>query len=247
MIRKVVFLGLIALAFSLPGLLSKKDGSPGPQPDAAPLTGFSSATLESVNPSPIVVTSAQSASGSTTGPFQLASSEGGGPPIVQHQPPVYNAFTNPAEYLNFEITSDWVRSRWPRVSIAPGEDNLTGMRVALVSGPRPVDVHGSLTYYFDSQQTLQRIAFRGWTGEPSELVNALTSRFRFAAEESGAAGFYTTSSWGKRKGFLRLDYPPVLEHDAPTEQLMVLLEIINPSSSLTISQHNQLILAAMGQ
>jgi hypothetical protein len=241
--RTVFFLALVALAASLPGLLSEHRESPA----EAPPGGSTDAWSAPVNPSPIVVTPIQPPSGTAAGPFQLASSPGDGPPIVQHQPPIYNAFTNPAEYLNFQIDSDWIRERWPRVSVTPGEDQLTGLRVALVSGPRPVDVHGSLTYYFDNQQSLQRITFRGWTGDPSELVDVLTRRYQFSREDSGAAGFYTASSWGREKGFLRIDYPRTFEQDAPTEQFIVLLEIVNPAGSLTVSQQNQRILQAMGR
>ena len=199
-----------------------------------------------VDGSPVIITPSQSGTIPAGTPFQLASSGGANPPLVQNRPPIYNGFAYPGEYLNFQVTEDWIRDRWPRISVTPGEDDLTGMRVALVSGPRPVDLHGSLTYYFDRQQQLQRIAFRGWTGEPTQLIDWLTRQFRFSEQSGGdAQRYFESSSWGRRKGFLRLDRPPVLRQDAPTEQFMVLLEILNPSSSLSISQQNRQIIEAM--
>ncbi len=243
--RKVVLLGLIALGFSLPVLLSHEDARLGVPPGDGSLANAGDPAVL-LNQPPIIVAPNQSTTGPAGSPFRFASSSADGPPIVQNQPPVYNAFTSPADYLNFAITPDWVRTRWPRVSIAPGEDNLTGMRVALVSGPRPVDVHGSLTYYFDGQQKLQRITFRGWTGDPGELVQFVTNQFRFSAQDAkNAAGFHESTIWGRRKGFLRLDYPAVIDSATPTEQLMLLMEIVNPSGSLTISRQNLLILEAM--
>jgi hypothetical protein len=131
--------------------------------------------------------------------------------------------------------------------MTPGEDQLTGMRVALVSGPRPADIQGSLTYYFDSARQLQRITFRGWTGEPAELVQFLTTNQGLTKRSSQSAGFYKKTRWGNLQSFLRLDYPPVLLRDSSNEQLMVLLEINNPSGSLSVSQQNADILAAMGE
>lgn len=239
--RRLLFLGLIAGAFSIPAILPDTESSRQEEtpidPWALPVNPASPATLP-----PVVV---PPESGSNGSPFQLASSNGPGSPMVQAQPPVYHAFVNPGEYLNFRITPEWIRTRFPRVSVSAGEDELTGLRVPFVSGPRPVDIHGSLTWYFDGGGKLQRITFRGWTGNPGELEEMLTRQFRFSPVRSEATRMWETSSWGKLKGFLRLDYPPVLRKDAPTEQLMVLLEIVNPDSSLAVSEHNRRILEAM--
>jgi hypothetical protein len=256
--KRWLLLGILALGVSAPVLFSKNSAD-------SPGSLFSSSSTNNpaypnVAPrSPVVVAPSQWTNG-TNSPFQLASTSDGHPPmtqpnqpdganrpIVQGQIPIYNAFTSPREYLDSRITPDWVRTRWPRVSMAMGEDSLTGMRVALVSGPRPADIHGSLTYYFDNHQQLQRITFRGWTGEPSELVNYLTGQLGFTRQQSRSAGLYSLSSWGKKKGVLRLDYPPIIQREATTEQFMVLMELISPVSSLTISQLNSQILAAMGQ
>ncbi len=167
-----------------------------------------------------------------------------GPPTTTFSEPVYQPFANLNEFLRFDVPPNWVKNRWPRVSSFPGEDNLTGMRVALVSGPRPVDIHGSLTYYFDHQQRVQRIGFKGWTGDASELASYV-EQAGFRRRDTNGAALFTRTSWGKTKGALRLDHPAVATRELPNEQLMVLFEITNPNGSFEISQQTQTILDAM--
>lgn len=252
MIRRIFWLGLIALAFSSPILLKKfnlqQAGVANPNGEIASSIPGSNAgyPAQSFQSNPNIYHSASASTTVSAANWPTASPAPNSPSMIQGQPPVYNAFTNPAEYLNFQVTPDWVRSRWERVSVATGEDNLTGMRVSLVSGPRPADIQGSLTYYFDSLQHLQRITFRGWTGEPSELVQFITTRQGLTQRSSQAAGLYKKTSWGKLQAFVRLDYPPVLLRESTNEQLMILLEFNNPASSLGISRQNAQILDAMG-
>jgi hypothetical protein len=77
------------------------------------------------------------------------------------------------EAFRFDLTPSWVSSRWPRVSTVLGEPKQLGMRVALISGTRPEDIAGSLTYYFDEHHQLQRITFTGLTGDPRRLLAAV--------------------------------------------------------------------------
>lgn len=253
MFKKLFFLGIIAMAICIPMALSQERGTDSGA-DASSGGGWGwgspgSSWGDSIwgsfpdQPASNPIGSPASASGV---PASQASWTGGGQgPIVQGHAPVYNAFTNPAQYLNFSIRPDHVRGRWQRVSMVSGEDQLTGMRVPLVSGPRPADVHGSLTYYFDRNQTLQRITLRGWTGHPAEIVSFATSVAGMAQRESPGAGFYLRTAWGKPQAFLRLDYPMALDQNAPTEQFMLLMELVNPESSLAVSQQNQQILNAL--
>ena len=72
--------------------------------------------------------------------------------------------------LDGERTSAWVLARWPRVSTRLANLDLQGYRVPLVSGTADGDLAGSLTYYFNSQQRVQRITFIGSTGDARPLV-----------------------------------------------------------------------------
>ena len=82
--------------------------------------------------------------------------------------------------LRFDVTASWVMQHWPRVSTGLPYLQLQGYRVALVTGTRVTDLAGSLTYYFNAQQQVQRITFRGTTGDPSVLVALLAGRYGFA-------------------------------------------------------------------
>lgn len=81
------------------------------------------------------------------------------------------------EIFRFDASPSWVQQRWQRVSTCPNLDGLRGLRVALVTGTNPNDLHGSLTYFFDVNQTVQRISFQGWTGDSTKLLQFLTQKF----------------------------------------------------------------------
>jgi hypothetical protein len=87
-----------------------------------------------------------------------------------------------AQVFSFDVTPAWVMSQWPRVSASLGDVDLQGYRVPLVSGVSTDDVAGSLSYYFDNQQHVVRITFRGATGDPRKLVHMLSTRFGFRRE-----------------------------------------------------------------
>jgi hypothetical protein len=106
--------------------------------------------------------------------------------------PAANMAPSPAavsieEAFRFDITPQWVASRWPRASTVLGEPKQLGMRVALVSGTQPNDLAGSLTYYFSERHQLQRITFAGMTGDPRRLLAAV-------ATSNGLKSMPTTSA-----------------------------------------------------
>ena len=93
-----------------------------------------------------------------------------------------------AEVLRFDVSPDWVTQRWPRVSSVRSEQNLEGMRVALVTGTDLEDVAGSLTYYFDMMDRVVRISFQGQTGSDRQLVELVTKTYGLHPEPSLARG-----------------------------------------------------------
>ena len=99
-----------------------------------------------------------------------------GPPPVSDHVPIFDL----AEVLRFDISPNWVIARWPRVSASLAQLQLQGYRVPLVTGTAEHDLAGSLTYYFDPRQRLQRITFQGVTGDPRKLLELLTTRHGFA-------------------------------------------------------------------
>ena len=77
------------------------------------------------------------------------------------------------------VSPAWIVRQWPRVSAGLGDLRLQGYRVPLVSGTAEDDLAGALTYYFNSQQQLERITFSGTTGDPRRLIRWVVDRFAF--------------------------------------------------------------------
>jgi hypothetical protein len=134
--------------------------------------------------------------------------------------PVVDATPMPslAEVLRFDVTPSWVMQRWPRVSTGLPYTQLQGYRVPLVSGTSLADVAGSLTYYFNSQQQVQRIALRGTTGDPSALVALLTNRYHFTrrlTNDPGVVLFEAVDSGNQPAGSLKIRSAPVVKSNQP--------------------------------
>ena len=94
--------------------------------------------------------------------------------------------------LSFDVTPQWVSATWPGATSAAGDPNYAGLRVPLVSGMMPDDVAGTLTYYFDESQRVQRITFAGSTRDARRIVSLVTSRYGLAPQPTREAGLYQT-------------------------------------------------------
>src|SRR4029077_4720768 len=89
------------------------------------------------------------------------------------------------EIFRFDLTPRIITDRWNRVTTGLGGVRYQGYRVPLVTGATASDLAGSLTYYFDAQPKLQRIAFLGATGDPARLVDFLAQRYGFRRQQTG--------------------------------------------------------------
>lgn len=83
------------------------------------------------------------------------------------------------EFFRFDATPDWIAQTYPRVSTVETERDLFGYRAPLVSGNKLNDLTGTITYYFDRYQKVQRIQFQGVTGDPQPLIYLMTSFYYF--------------------------------------------------------------------
>jgi hypothetical protein len=158
-------------------------------------------------------------------------------PDLTATPMEFMPVTNFQEIFRFNVTENWIKQRWKRVSTSPAEDGLHGLRVALVTGTNSWDLHGSLTYFFDSSHRVQRITYRGWAGDATRLVNLLTSSFAFQAHQTHWAGFYVAK--GKQQkptGGLLMKHPTVVYTENPIQQIALILEINNPNGPFGLSQ-----------
>jgi hypothetical protein len=95
------------------------------------------------------------------------------------------------QVFRFDLTPQWVASRWPRVSTVAGSDpDQLGMRVVLVTGTQPDDIAGSLTYYFDRHHQMQRITFTGLTRDPRRLLASVVTPYRLKSQPTTDAAHY---------------------------------------------------------
>ncbi|MCS7239605.1 MAG: hypothetical protein NZ899_15265 [Thermoguttaceae bacterium] len=94
------------------------------------------------------------------------------------------------EIFRFDITPEEIVRRFPRVSVGLGSLELQGYRVPLVTGTRPEDLAGSLTYYFNARGQVELIEFVGTTGAAGPFVSFCHRRFGLAQRITNSPGLF---------------------------------------------------------
>jgi hypothetical protein len=136
------------------------------------------------------------------------------------------------EVLNLDVTPGWITSRWPRVTTGLSYLQLQGYRVPLFTGTDETDLAGSLTYYFNPQQRVQRITFRGTTGNARRLIALLTNRYRFTrrvVNDPGLFVYEAASQNGALSGALKVQAARVVRSDDRFHRFQVDLILERPS------------------
>jgi len=136
-----------------------------------------------------------------------------------------------AEVVRFDVSTGWIMQRWPRVSTGMADLQLQGYRVPLMTGAELSDLAGSLTYYFNSQQKVQRITFTGTTGDARKIVSLVIGRFGFARRMTNDAGLFVyeaVHSKHDRKSILQVRLAPVVKSNNPYRKFDVTLSIERP-------------------
>jgi hypothetical protein len=140
------------------------------------------------------------------------------PPLAFGGPANVGPTPSLAEVLRFDVTVEWVMQRWPRVSTGLPYLQLQGYRVPLVTGTSMSDFAGSLTYYFNARQQVQRITFRGTSGDPSQMVALVTGRYQFVrriANDPGVVFFEAVDSSNRSVGTLKIRSAAVVKASQP--------------------------------
>ena len=146
------------------------------------------------------------------------------------------------DVMRFDITPDWVLQRFSRVTTVLADTRLEGMRVPIVTGTRPDDIAGTLSYYFDGNQKLQRVTLHGFTGDPNRLVSVMQKHYEMTREPSLEAGVFTKRWNGEPVHFLRMTHAPIVYSDAVHQKYTVFLELNQPNLAYGISRQAQLII-----
>ncbi len=133
-----------------------------------------------------------------------------------------------AGILRFDISPRWVMQYWPHVATTRSEGGLDGLRVPVITGTRPQDVVGSITYYFDKQQRVQRLAMDGAMGDDRQMVAAVTHVFKLKPESAAGAGVYVSKWNGKPVSALWIRRMPVVHTKVGAQQYEFVLEVNRP-------------------
>ncbi len=138
-----------------------------------------------------------------------------------------------------DITKEWIYQRWARKSTGLADPELFGIRVPLVTGTGMSDLAGSLSYYFNAQGQVQHISFRGRTGDTTQLIQLLTSRYRLK-QMPAAPGeqLYQVLRRGRVQSELRTRPEAILWSTSPHNSFLVSLELERPGSNRTLPQRS---------
>lgn len=147
-------------------------------------------------------------------------------------------FSSASQVLRFDVTKDWVCRNWPRKSTGPTDVGLFAIRVPLVMGTQMSSLVGALTYYFNSQDQVEHISFRGRTGDATPLVQYLMQTYRFqpVISPTGEKIFQVSSDAGLLSE-LRLRPESVLDSNLPQQSIAVELELARPGSQRVLPPH----------
>ena len=137
------------------------------------------------------------------------------------------------EVFNMNVTKEWVYQRWPRKSTALSELGLYAIRVPLVTGTQIHDLAGSLTYFFDRVGRVQRISFRGTTGDTSQIVMLMAQGFGLQPQATAVAGEQLFQVRRNDQIFseLRTRPAPVLWASSPHDSFAVNLDLQGPHAT----------------
>lgn len=149
-------------------------------------------------------------------------------PDMNAMPLAFVPVTNFAEVIRLDANSAWVKSRWDRISVFSTGDGLTAFRCDLVTGVNQGDLHGCLSYFFDRQDKVARISFRGWCGDPTPIRNFATTMWQLEPKNGQSSSVFLARSWRITRGALILQNAPIIRRDQPQEQVAVFFEVAAP-------------------
>ncbi len=134
------------------------------------------------------------------------------------------------DVFNFNLTAEQVLHTWPMVTTTTNQPDLKGYRVPLVTGGRPDSLAGSLTYFFNNEQQLQRIVFHGTTGDPQPLVQLAMQKFELKIDSAADAAVqrYVVRWSGRVVSELRVQPAQLVDAREPLRRFAVNLLIERP-------------------
>jgi uncharacterized protein DUF6690 len=218
--------GFFVGAVALTPFLAFRAGDVWPDVKSRISTAISSirSTDKSSSPAPSTVSSTVS----STGPKNYLAKK----PIAGGQSGDHSAIYQMEQVFQFNINPSWIMNRWPRVSTGMAQLQLQGYRVSLVTGTLPSDLAGSLTYYYNPKQVLEKITFSGTTGDASRLIQILTKQYGFARRLTNDGGVYlyqTADDKGQVQSVLKVRSTGVIKREDRHSRYQVDLMLRRPA------------------
>ncbi len=183
----------------------------------------------------------------------VSSSPYGSTANMRMQGSVAGASMPAAMLFRFDITPQWIMQTWPQVSTEVSDPPLAGLRTAVVTGTSMQDIAGSMTYYFDGTQQLQRILFHGTTGDPTPLLQMLARPYQLQSEPVLNGAMYVARDKDHAISIVRVRYPTLIKQSEPHQRYDIALELNRPGGATELSQamadmleHEQKQLSAAG-
>ncbi len=139
-----------------------------------------------------------------------------------------------SEVFRFDVSPDWVVSRFPRVTSGLAILNFQGYRVPLVTGTAEDDLAGTVTYYFDASRQVRRIVFEGTTGNPNRLLAFLATYYGFVYRPTNNPAVYLyvvpeEGSRGETHSYLWIRPRGILTDSDPQHRFDLSLVLERPS------------------
>ena len=126
----------------------------------------------------------------------------------------------------------WVQRTYGDISEA-ADGQREGLRVSLVTGNRPEDLAGSLTYWFDRQGRVERITFQGVTGNPAKLVSFAHRSQKMVARGCERDAIFVRDGKNGPLHLLHISRLPFVNVQTQYGRYEVTLELNQPGSSLS--------------
>jgi|694.fasta_scaffold00715_3 hypothetical protein len=80
-------------------------------------------------------------------------------------------------WLRWDLPRGYLLWQHPNAAIVPTERNLLGYRIPFTTGLQSQDLTGTLTYYFDAKDQLQRMELSAASGNPWPMTQWLLPQF----------------------------------------------------------------------
>ncbi len=149
-----------------------------------------------------------------------------------------------SEVVRFDVNPSWVMQRFPRISTVLSNLQLDGMRVPLVTGTQPTDLAGTLTYYFDRYQRVQRVTLHGVTGDPSRFLAELQHAYQLEQQPQLGGGLYLKNWNGRPTSVVYFAPAAVISSQDPYARYQFFAELNQPGLEFGMSQEAQQLLTA---